>query len=241
MNARALIECLDIGLVRGGRCVLDVDRFAVVPGEVVLLTGDNGSGKTTLLKILAGLLTAERGHFRCLGTGMSPAAAARFCRGRHVYLHQTPYLFDASVASNIAYGLELRGEPPSVRDVAVHDALAWAGLSDLAARPAALLSTGEKQRVALLRAHVLRPPLLLLDEITANQDRASRQRTYRLIEELSRTGTGIVFATHDTEPCTHLRARSCTLAHGRLVTADTGGDRATVVPLARPAERRDER
>ena len=241
MNTRPLIECLDIGLVRGGRCVLDLDRFAVAPGEVVLLTGDNGSGKTTLLKILAGLVLAERGQFRCLGTGMSPAAAARFCRGRHVYLHQTPYLFDASVATNIAYGLELRGEPRSVRDVAVRDALAGAGLSDLAERPAALLSTGEKQRVALLRAHVLRPPLLLLDEITANQDRASRQRTYQLIDDLSRTGTGIVFATHDPEPCTYLRARSCALAQGRRVAAATAADRSTVVPLARPTERRDER
>ena len=211
------------------------------PRRVVLLTGDNGSAKTTLLKILAGLLLAERGHFRCLGTGMSPAAARALLPRPPRLPAPAPYLFDASVATNIAYGLELRGEPRSVRDVAVRDALAWAGLSDLAERPAALLSTGEKQRVALLRAHVLRPPLLLLDGITANQDRGSRQRTYQLIDDLSRTGTGIVFATHDPEPCTYLRARSCALAQGRRVAAATAADHSTVVPLARPTERRDER
>ncbi len=193
----ALLSAKGLEFRYARRSVLALETLCVERSQVVLVTGPNGAGKTTLLRIMAGLLTATGGRFTCLGTAMGPRAAARFCRGRHVYLHQTPYLFDASVADNVAYGLRVRHQDASVRRVEVREALAWAGLADLADRHAARLSAGEQQRVALTRARVLAPPLLLLDEITAHMDVASRQRTAAMIADLRASGTSVVLATHD--------------------------------------------
>ncbi|MGR8920249.1 MAG: ABC transporter ATP-binding protein [Gammaproteobacteria bacterium] len=224
-----LLELVDLGVVLGGRHVLDVSHVRVERGQVVLLTGDNGAGKTTLLKTMAGLLRAGRGTFNCLGTVMPPRRAQRFCRGRHVYLHQTPYMFDGTVRDNIAYGLRRRGRDLAQQAVEIEDALDWAGLEHLAARPARRLSTGEKQRVALTRAKILNPPLLLLDEITANMDANSRQRTCELVADLKRAGASVIFATHDRDAIGTLADVELELAAGRVVAGEP--PRASVLPL----------
>ncbi|MGE0485830.1 MAG: ATP-binding cassette domain-containing protein [Gammaproteobacteria bacterium] len=234
-DGAALVELVGVRFARHRRRVLDIERLVVERGRVLLLGGPNGSGKTTLLKLLAGLLVASSGVFRCLGATMTPRAAARFCRGRHVYLHQAPYLFDGTVEDNVSYGLKLRGRDPGQRRLEIRDALAWAGLEHLVDRPARQLSAGEQQRVALVRARILSPALLLLDEITANMDLDSRRRTYALVDDLRRRGSSVVFASHDPEPRTVLDADGLLLADGRLVTAPPAT--ATVIPLARPASR----
>lgn len=229
LDGAPLIEVRGLEFRFARRRVLDVEALAVERGRIVLLAGDNGSGKTTLLKILAGLLVARRGAFRCLGASLGPRAAARFCRGRHVYLHQTPYLFDGTVADNVAYGLRLRGRDPAQRRVEIRDALAWARLDHLGHRHAATLSAGEQQRVALTRARILGPSLLLLDEITANMDGASRRRTYAMIADLRSAGASVVYATHDLEPIEASCDLRLELADGRLVAARERP--AAVIPL----------
>jgi tungstate transport system ATP-binding protein len=230
-----LVELLGVRFERGRRRVLDIEHLALARGQVLLLGGANGSGKTTLLKLLAGLLVATGGVFRCLGATLAPRTAARFCRGRHVYLHQAPYLFDGTVEDNVAYGLKLRGRDPGQRRIEIRDALAWADLAHLVHRPARQLSAGEQQRVALVRARILSPALLLLDEITANMDRDSRRRTYALVDDLRRRGSSVVFASHDPEPRTALEATGLVLADGRL--AATPPPSAAVIPLSRPDPR----
>ena len=210
---------------------LDIDTLSLNRGEFVLLGGANGSGKTTLLKILAGLLSASTGRFTCLGTAMAAGEAARFCRGRHIYLHQTPYMFDASVADNVAYGLKLRGRDTEQRQAEIADALAWADLAHLSERHARALSTGEKQRVALTRARILAPSVLLLDEITANMDSASRRRTLQMIHDLRRAGSSVVFATHDSELLDTDCDRQLLLADGCIINNAEAQD--NVVPLNR--------
>lgn len=210
---------------------LDISKLSLERGEFVLLSGANGSGKTTLLKILAGLLCAHAGHFTCLGTGMQAREAQRFCRGRHIYLHQTPYMFDATVADNVAYGLKLRGRDTEQRQVEIADALGWADLAHLSKRHAAELSTGEKQRVALTRARILAPSVLLLDEITANMDSASRSRTLQMINDLKRAGSSVVFATHDSELLETACDRHLELAGGTIVAGNPKD--SNVVPLNR--------
>lgn len=233
MNAGAgasLIGVTGLGLRLARRKVLDVERIVIERGQVSILTGPNGAGKTTLLKVLAGLLQANEGHFECLGSAMAPAAAARFCRGRHIYLHQTPYLFDGTVADNIAYGLKQRGRDAAERRIEIRDALAWAGLEHLGARSARELSAGERQRVALTRARILNPALLLLDEITANMDTASRRRTYSLIADLREGGSSVVFATHAGDDVDITIDARLEMAEGRLRSPRTG---AAVIPLRR--------
>lgn len=198
--ALPLIALDAVTVSRGRRPVLDIAELQIDPGQVLALSGANGAGKTTLLKLLAGLLVADRGTLACLGTPLAPHAAARYCRGRHVYLHQTPYMFEGSVEDNVAYGLVARVRDFAARRIEIRAALTWAELGALATRRAKTLSLGEQQRVALTRAKVLAPALLLLDEITANLDADNRRRIYALIADLKRAGTSVVFASHDPEP-----------------------------------------
>ena len=230
-----LFELSDLRFSFGRRTVLDVAHIAIERGQITLLAGDNGSGKTTLLKIIAGLLLAERGDFIGLGSPMTPRHAAGFCRGRHVYLHQVPYLFDATVEDNVAYGLKQRGRDTAQRRVEIRDVLAWAHLEHLVHRRAHELSAGEKQRVALTRARILAPSLLLLDEITANMDAESRRRTYTMLGDLKRSGSSIVLATHEQEALESLADSRLVLHQGRL--EQVAATKAAVIPLHRESER----
>jgi tungstate transport system ATP-binding protein len=229
--ATPLLEIENLKLTLAQRDVLDIASIRIERGQIVMLSGDNGSGKTTLLKVLAGLLTARHGLFTCLGTRMAGPAAARFCRGRHIYLHQTPYMFDGTVEDNVAYGLKQRGRDHGQRRIEIRDALAWAELEHLVHRQARELSTGERQRVALTRAKILTPSLLLLDEITANMDSTSRQRTHTMVADLKRSGASVVLATHDHEALEALCDIRLDLAAGRLVHEQSYP--ADVIPLRR--------
>lgn len=215
-------------LVLGSRQVLDIDELSLEHGAIILLTGPNGSGKTSLLKVLAGLITPQHGHIACNGAPMGTREAMAYWRGRHIYLHQQPYLFDASVAENVGYGLELRGHTRVQREIQVRDALAWARLDHLADRSAHTLSTGERQRVALTRAKVLSPAALLVDEITANMDSESRQQSKSLLTELSKSGVTVVVASHEIGQFDDIADHHLSLDDGRLVRKTALAD---VIPL----------
>ena len=225
----ALVRVSDLTVRLGRRDVLRIEALTIQRGEIVMLVGENGSGKTTLLKVLAGLLTAKSSQFTCLGSALTPGQAARFCRGRHIYLHQTPYLFDGTVEDNVMYGLKLRGHDKARCLVETRDALAWARLEHLLHRHVDTLSSGERQRVALTRAKVLSPSLLLLDEITANMDTESRNRTYQLISDLKRAGSSVVFATHDHEALEGISDTRLEMKHGAVAIAKP--HTATIVPI----------
>lgn len=181
----------------GGRVLLDLPRFDIAAFSCTVLTGRNGSGKTTLLKIVAGLEPPDMARVVLDGRAFSWSSARSLLRRRSVYLHQHPVMFDRTVWDNVAYGLRLRGDSSGRISALVDDALQWAGLEHLARRHARLLSGGEKQRVALVRARVLEPEILLLDEPLVGMDRDSRQQTLELILRLSTEGRGVVVTSHE--------------------------------------------
>jgi tungstate transport system ATP-binding protein len=115
------------------------------------------------------------------------------------YVHQQPYLFHTSIAHNIAYGLKLRGARPEQRERLVAEAIAWAGVAHLRDVAPHKLSGGERQRIALARAKVLDPHLLLFDEPTANLDSAARRHAIELIDELRGGDVTVLIACHDRE------------------------------------------
>ncbi len=182
-----------------GRRLLDIARLDISAGACLLLTGENGAGKTTLLKIVAGLETPDAAEVEYRGQRLAWQAAQRLYRHDVIYLHQQPYLFDSSVADNIAYGLKRTGIAKDEIAQRVEQALEWAGLGALAARNARKLSGGEQQRVALTRAWVLSPCVLLLDEPLASMDPEARERSYFLIQRLKAEGIGVVIASHEFE------------------------------------------
>ncbi len=183
--------------VSDNQLLLNIEEFAIPVGACVLLSGRNGAGKTTLLKIVAGLEPPDHATVDYQGVTL-PWREARRRYGRDViYLHQQPYLFDCSVSANIAYGLRSAGLARAQIVQCVEQALATAQLGHLATRNARELSGGEQQRVALTRALVLAPKLLLLDEPLANLDEEARDRTCALIGELKAQRIAVVLTSHE--------------------------------------------
>lgn len=190
--------------------------LALEAGGSYVLTGDNGCGKTTLLRIVAGLETANGGMLRFEGEAIDLGQYPEALRHKLVYVHQQPYLFQTSIAHNIAYGLKMRGVPKGRRELLVGEAIAWAGVGHLGDVLPHKLSGGEQQRVALARAKVLNPRLLLLDEPTANLDSDARRQTLALIETLRHEDVTVMIATHDREIIAMPHARHLHLEAGRV-------------------------
>ena len=189
-NRSPLLSVSGLHKAFGTRSLFRIDKLELFAGEATLLTGRNGTGKSTLMKILAGLDPCDTGSLSYRGSMLTRRDRRRL-GGKVIYLHQQPFLFDSSVEKNIGYGLD-QNHPDKV-----HQALEWSGLSHLAERNAKSLSGGEKQRIALARAWVRDPELLLLDEPTANMDAEAREQTQFLIRRLINEGVGILLCSHE--------------------------------------------
>ncbi len=193
----ALLHIRKLRKTVGRQRLLDIDELIIPTASCLVLSGRNGVGKTTLLKILAGLEEPDSAEVVYPEQTLPwKVARSRFVHDT-VYLHQQPYMFDRSVSDNVAYGLRHSGLGRQEIRQRVATGLAWAGLSHLAGRNARQLSGGEKQRVALTRARMLSPRLLLLDEPTANMDIESREQTILLIQRLRQEGISTIVTTHE--------------------------------------------
>lgn len=175
----------------GDRHVLRNLTLSIAAGESVALLGSNGSGKSTLLRLVAGLLTPTAGKIMLVG---SPAAAGRPEVG---IVFQEPRLLPwRTVLRNVTLPLELTSNSPSTVRATAEAALARVGASGLLHRGPAELSGGERGRVALARALVRQPALLLLDEPFAALDAITRARLDDELPELV-AGAATLLVTHD--------------------------------------------
>jgi putative ABC transport system ATP-binding protein len=190
----------------GSSRVLGLPEWTVAAGARCLVLGPSGSGKSTLLHILAGLLKPSTGSVSVFNEDLSFLKGSDLdrWRGRNVgivlqALHLVSHL---TVRANIRLAQYLARLPQD--DAAVDRALGALGVADKAARRPDELSQGEQQRVAVARAVVNGPKLLLADEPTANLDDASAERAIRLlIGEAERNGATLVVATHDARVKAH--------------------------------------
>lgn len=205
-----------------GRRLLDIERLVINRSQTLLLTGANGSGKTTLLKILAGLEAPDYCNVYYGQCRFSWKQARLSSRLPVIYLHQHPYLFDTSVANNIAYGLRRAGYNRQKTRHLTAEALAWSQLEHLADRNAKQLSGGERQRVALARARILHPRLLLLDEPISSMDQSSCEQTFFLVRHLRQEGVAVVITSHQTQQLGKLADRRLVLEKGKLSEMNAG-------------------
>lgn len=158
--------------------VLDISGLEIESGCFWGIIGPNGSGKSTLLKIIASLLTPCQSHIRYDGVPLNDRLLLEM-----TLVFQKPYLLRTSVFQNIAYPLQLRHVPAKQAEEQVKEMLALFQIEHLQEQKAWTLSGGEAQKVALARALVFKPRLIMLDEPTANIDPTS----ILLLEKLIRT------------------------------------------------------
>lgn len=185
---------------------LRVPEFSLDDGERVAVVGPSGSGKTTLLNLIAGILKPESGRIEVAGTevsGRPDAERRRFRASRIGFVFQDFALLDyLSARQNIYYPYRIT--PALVLDEAVRaraEKLATAcGIGDKLDRHPSAMSQGEQQRVAICRALVTQPKLILSDEATGNLDPDSKARILDLLfEQASEAGAAVLAVTHDHE------------------------------------------
>jgi ABC-type lipoprotein export system ATPase subunit len=183
------------------RVVLDRLDAAFAPGRLTLVLGRSGSGKTTLLNLLAGLDRPDEGEVLLLGRPISDLGRKDLAllRREHIgVIGQEPGLVAfLSAAENVSFALQIRGQGSNARPQAL-SALAEMRLEDRADQRVDRLSVGERQRVAVARALVHDPRLLLADEPTARLDEQNARMTADLLLRAARSrGAAVVCATHD--------------------------------------------
>ncbi len=183
-----------------GPVVLRDVNFALSPGSFHFLTGGSGAGKTSLLGLMYLALQPTRGQVTLFGDDAASLPRRRLPELRRkigVVFQDFRLLNHLSAFDNVALPLRLQGMPEEQLRRHVTELLAWVGLADhMAARPP-LLSGGQQQRIAIARAVIARPSLLLADEPTGNVDDAIARRLLYLFAELNRMGTTVVIATHN--------------------------------------------
>lgn len=204
----------------GGRVILDIPHLTVPAGGFVVLRGASGAGKSTALALIAGIATPAQGRVLWGDldlAALSPSGRRQFRRDRLGLVFQDYRLFPemgAQANAALAAGWAPRADRAHIRAAAAR-ALAALGLAQAQARPAAVMSGGERQRIAVARALATRPAAILADEPTASLDRANADRLADDLAALSGAHTLIV-VSHD--PAMQARAgRIVTLADGRIV------------------------
>lgn len=205
--------CRNIHKKFGRRRILEAVDISLTAGECLLLCGRNGAGKSTLLRILAGMERPDQADVTVDGTVRRWRQAKKRLLAECIYLHQQPYLFEGSVRYNLNYPLS---GTRAARQSRIREGLEWSGLADLSEQPVHQLSGGERQRVALVRAWLRGPRVMLLDEPTANMDTTCRQRTVELLQALKGQGMALLVATHDPQAFSGVSERTLELHDGRL-------------------------
>lgn len=199
----------------GKNPVLRDISLQIAEGEFLTILGESGSGKTTLLRIIAGFESADAGELWMAGERLDSQPPYRR-RVNTVFQHYAlfPHL---SVAQNVGYGLQVARVPKEEVSQRVEQALAMVKMTAHAAAKPSKISGGQQQRIALARALVNRPRLLLLDEPLSALDANLRRQMQVELKSLQReVGIAFVFVTHDQEEAMVMSDRIALLRMGEL-------------------------
>jgi putative ABC transport system ATP-binding protein len=194
----------------------------VHPGEALAVLGPSGSGKSTLLNLVAALDRPSAGEVIVDGVRvdkLGEAAAARYRRARIGMVFQFFNLVDdLTVLDNVLLPAQLAGLGRGEARARADQLLSSLGVDTYARQYPGRLSGGERQRVAVCRALINRPALLLADEPTGALDTASREDVMELMQELNADGQTVVLVTHDEELAAGCATRELRLRDGQIVS-----------------------
>lgn len=206
---------------QGGQktCALSDVSFTFESGELISITGKSGSGKSTLLKILGGQIPFDGGSAVIEGVALENATAKSLSgyRNTKIGLVYQDFMLvdDISVIENVMLPLYFRKMPQSERYKKAAEVLTAVNMKDKANRKAGTLSGGEKQRVAVARALVKNPAVILADEPTGALDVANGAAITELLFEINAKGKTVIIVTHDEELADKCR-RKIVLSDGKI-------------------------
>lgn len=199
--------------------------FTLAPGSFHFVTGASGAGKSSLLKMIYLAARPSKGLIHLFGqdvTRVAPKHLPMLRRRIGVVFQDFRLIEHMSAFDNAALPLRIAGrKPESYRDD-VAELMAWVGLQERAHALPPTLAGGEKQRLAIARAVVGRPDILLADEPTGNVDPAMSLKLLRLFVEMNRMGTTVLIATHDQDMVARSGKPVLHLVQGRLVEPQPG-------------------
>ena len=215
-----IVELTDVTKRHGSTVAVDRLSLKIRRGEFFSILGPSGSGKTTTLRLLAGFDDPDHGDIAIGGRSMRQVPPQR--RPVNTVFQQYALFPHMTVAQNVAFGLEMRGEPRATIRRRVQEALAMVKLEGKDSRYPAGLSGGEQQRVALARALVNQPSVLLLDEpLSALDQQLRREMQVELKAIQAQTGTTFVCVTHHQEDALMLSDRLAVMREGRALQIGT--------------------
>jgi len=195
-------------------------NITIHEGEFVFLVGSSGSGKSSLLSLLdrkerptTGTVTVDGVNVAKLRNRKLPA----YRRKMGIVFQDFRLLEKKTVFENVAFGMEVLGKSRKEIRVRVPEVLELVGLEGKEKRKIGELSGGERQRVAVARAYVNSPTILIADEPTGNLDPVTSVGIMKLLDRINRTGTTIIMATHDVAIVNQMRKRIIQLDGGHIV------------------------
>ncbi len=203
---------------------LDRVSLQLKSGEWAFLVGASGMGKTTLLKLLYREELPDGGRVIVGGKDVAGLRGSRLRRSMGIIFQTFRLLEKKTAFENIAYGAEVLAAPPSVVRERTRRILELVGLADKAGRLPGELSGGEQQRIAIGRALINRPQLILADEPTGDLDPENSDRVIQILDTVHREeNVTVLFATHAVNIVDRLQRRVIRLQDGRIVSDARGG------------------
>ena len=211
-----LLSFKNVSVCRNGDEILGPVNLQMDASGITCLLGPNGAGKSVFLNLCHGMFAPDK------GTVKWGDASAISTRNERSFMFQTAAVMRRSVWANVLFPLKAQGAPLAERADRVAEALEFARLSDKAKQPAASLSGGEKQRMALARAWVTRPNVILLDEPAANLDPGSTGALEAMLMNIAKT-SGVIIATHNLPQAQRLADQVLVFVGGKLrANSDAG-------------------
>ncbi|MGG4605511.1 ATP-binding cassette domain-containing protein [Alcaligenaceae bacterium 429] len=203
---------------RGKNILADIN-FEIAGGDFIFVSGPSGAGKSTLLKLIGGLEAPSRGSIYLKEQRVDQLAArARpyLRRAVGVILQDTHLLYDRSAINNVLLPLEVQGVERSVALKRARAAMEKVGLAGKEGFTPIEMSGGEQQRLAIARAIVNRPAIVIADEPTANLDAASAKRIMDVFLDFNRVGVTTLIASHDRALMAQYARRTLLIEEGRF-------------------------
>ncbi|KAA3640202.1 MAG: cell division ATP-binding protein FtsE [Armatimonadetes bacterium] len=210
----------------GGTVAVKDASLEIAKGEFVFLVGASGSGKSTLIRLMMREEQPTNGDLWVAGKHASELPSWKVPHLRRsigTVFQDFKLLPNKTVYENVAFAMEVTGKHRSVIRNQVPQVLKLVGLSSKTDRLPRQLSGGEQQRVAVARAFVNRPLILLADEPTGNLDPATSVGIMRILDRINRTGTTVVMATHDHAIVDAMRRRVVEIDRGRIMRDESRG------------------